>query len=243
MPKLRLALFTEDSLHITLSPMIALDNETHELFLNQEAGLTVENWVPPELVKPIGSLGRISLSEWPATAWPLPDYKLNIAGVCQDAATREWATEVASHAIQLVGERSVQSSWWMIGELSDPRLLVDAVQAAITADILILAVRAADKLPFDLYEWIEAWLPHRLHLAGSLVALIGTSRQSGADSSHIRRYLEEVAWQGCLEFLPQEQELPWGLLTFSTAEIAEPTSAKTQVFSGRINIDHWGINE
>jgi len=203
----------------------------------------VEDRNKPELAKPIGSLGRISLSDWPATAWPVPDCELSIAGVCQDAATREWATQAAGHAIPLVGERFVHSTWWMIGELSDLRLLTEAVQAAITADMLIVAVRAADKLPFDLYEWIEAWLPHRLQLAGTLVALIGTPEQPGADSSPIRRYLQEVAWQGGLEFLPQEQKLPWELPAFSVEEIAERTSANPLAFSESINGNRWGLNE
>ena len=197
----------------------------------------------PQLMKPTRSLGRIDLLDGGAIAlaqsWEMP----LIAGVYQDAVTREWAAQVANNATQLVRECSVRSTWWKIGELSDPGVLRDAAQAATTADVLIVAVRAADKLPLELFEWIEAWMPRRLPLAGTLVALLGTPEPPGAASPHIRRYLQEVAWQGELEFLPQEQELPWEPPDFSMQEIAEQTSAQTEASSQMVDLGHWGINE
>lgn len=200
---------------------------------------------PPkrELVQPIDSLGRISFSDLPATAWPVPDYDLTIAGVYQDAATREWATQVASHAIQLVGQRSAHSTWWKIGELGEPRFVMDAVQAAVTADLLIVAVRAADKMPFDLYEWIESWLPHRFQSAGALIALIGAPEQPGIDASHLRRYLQEVAWRADLEFLSQVKTLPLEFPNLPRAETRDRVPADTQMFGQTICVDHWGLNE
>src|SRR5882762_6291918 len=98
--------------------------------------------VKPELMKPMGSLGTISLLDAGAIGLVESEYTLNIAGVHQDAVTREWATQVASHATQLLGGRSVRSTWWKIGGLSDPGVLQAAVQAATTADMLIVSVRA-----------------------------------------------------------------------------------------------------
>lgn len=174
-----------------------------------EAVLTVDNQVKPGRVKPWASLGRISLSDWAACGSEKSEYVLNIAGIHQDDVTLKWATQVASRAIHLVGERSVRSAWWQIGGLSDPRVFRDAVQAATTADILIVSVLGADALPLDIYEWIEAWLPLRLQLAGAMVALIGVPGQPGTDSSRIGYYLQDVARRGQLEFLSQHQALPW----------------------------------
>jgi hypothetical protein len=192
-----------------------------------EAILMVDDQDKPGRVKPWASLGRISLSDWAACGLEKSEYVLNIAGVHQDAITREWATRVADRAIQLVGECSVRSTWWKIGGLSDPRVFRDAVQAAATADILIVSVLGADALPLDLYEWIDAWLPLRLQLAGAMVALIGVPGQPGADSSRIEYYLQDVARRGQLEFLSQHQELPLALPDFSLGEIAERASATT----------------
>ena len=203
----------------------------------------VDDQVKPGRVKPWDSLGRISLSGWAACGLEESEYLLNIAGVHQDAVTREWATQVVSHAIQLVGECSVRSTWWKMGGLSNPRVFRDAVQAATTADILIVSVRGTDALPLGLYEWIEAWLPLRLPLAGALVALIGVPEQPGADSYRIGHYLRDAARRGQLEFLSQHQGLPLALPDFSMEEIAERALAKTQVLSGMIAPLHWGINE
>ncbi len=159
--------------------MTSLLTEARPGTFGQEAGFVADDQVKPELMKPRGSLGRISLSDWAATALAESASTLNIAGVHQDAVTREWATQVADYAIQLLGKRSVRSNWWKIRELCDPGVLRDAVQAATMADVLIVSVRAADELSPDLYEWIEAWLPLRLQLAGTLVALIGAPEQPG----------------------------------------------------------------
>jgi hypothetical protein len=138
---------------------------------------------------------------------------------------------VAGQVIQLLGERSVRSTWCKIRGLSDPEVFLDAVQAAATADILIVSVRAADDLPLDVYEWVETWLPLRLQLAGTLVALIGAPEQPGADSLRIGHYLQDVAQRGELEFLLQEQKLPVELPESSMEEIAERGSMTTYVSS------------
>jgi hypothetical protein len=217
--------------------------ELHAGPFDQEAVLVVDDPVKLEPGKPRGSLGRISLSDWAATALAESASALNIAGVHQDAVTREWARQVADQVIQLLGERSVRTTWCKIRGLSDPEVFRDAVQAATTADILIVSVRAAADLPLDFYEWVETWLPLRLQLAGTLVALIGAPEQPGADSFRIGHYLQDVAQRGQLEFLLQEQKPPVELPESSMEKIAERASATTYVFSDRIVPRHWGISE
>lgn len=99
-------------------------------------------------VRPAESLGHISLTDWAASGLEETEYVLSIAGVHQDAVTGEWALTVANHAIQLVGECSVRSRWWKIGELSNLRVFRDAVQTATTADIVIVSVRGIDQYPW-----------------------------------------------------------------------------------------------
>lgn len=197
----------------------------------------------PQPMKPMRSLGRISLLDGGAIALAQSQCMLNIVGVHQDDVTGEWATQVAHNATQLVRDCSVRSTWWKIGGLSDPGVLRDAAQAASTADVLIVSIRAAAELPFALYQWVKAWLPRRLPLAGTLVALIGAPEPPGADSSRIGRYLQAVARRGQLEFLAREQRLPLDPPDSSMEEIAEQTSAKTQAFSEMVGFDHWGLNE
>jgi hypothetical protein len=197
----------------------------------------------PQRMKPMRSLGRISLLDGGAIALAQSRCRLNIVGVHQDAVTGEWAKQVANNAIQLVREFSVHSTWWKIGGLSDPGVLRDAAQAATTADVLIVSIRAAAALPFALYQWVKAWLPRRLPLTGTLAVLIGAPEPLGADSFRIGRYLQAVARRGQLAFLVREQRLPLEPPDFSIEEIAEQTSARTQAFSGMVGYPHWGLNE
>jgi hypothetical protein len=185
----------------------------------------------PQLTKPMRSLGRISLLDGGEIALAQSQCRLNIVGVHGDAVTGQWATQVAYNAIQLVRGFSVRSTWWEMGGLSDPGVLRAAAQAATTADVLLVSLRAAAELPFALYQWVKAWLPRRLPLAGTLVALIGAPEAPGADSLRIGRYLQAVARRGRLEFLALEQRLPVEPPDFSLVEMAEQISAERQPFS------------
>ena len=194
-------------------------------------------------VKPGGLLGRINPSDRAPIGLEVSEYVLNIAGVCQDDVTGEWATHVADRAGQLVGQCAVRSTWWKISELSDPGILQDAVHAAATADILMVSIRATDALSLDLHEWFEAWLPRRLPLAGALVALIGMPQMPSAGSCRIGHYLRRVAQRGQLEFLSHEQVLPWDFADSSTDEQLREASVANQGISDGIDHGHWGINE
>jgi len=172
------------------------------------------------------------------------DYVLNIAGVHEDALTRDWGAGVAAQASQFVRDCPVRSSWWEIGGLRDPRVLEDAVHAAAAADMLIVSVRAAHELPFGLCAWICAWLPRRLPLPGSLVALIGAPEQPGGKAScRLPRYLQAAARSGQLGFLLREQELPLETADLSLKDTAERTFVQTPLFSEKTDVRHWGINE
>jgi hypothetical protein len=189
------------------------------------------------------SFGRISVTDCAAGGIEESEYMLGITGIHQDAVSREWATQVTNQAIQLVGERAVRSHWWEMSEFGNPGAFRDAVQSAAEADILVVSVRATDALPLDLYDWIEAWLPLRLPVAGVLVALIGVPEPPGADASRIRHYLQDVAWRGELEFLSQDYELPPAFSGLSLRAIAERASAARRNSDRIIDLQHWGINE
>jgi len=62
-------------------------------------------------------------------------YTLNTAGVYQDLVTRDWAMQTCHRASRLAGEDRVQRKWHNTNSLSDPGILVDAVRAALVADV------------------------------------------------------------------------------------------------------------
>jgi hypothetical protein len=155
-------------------------------------------------------------------------YSLNIAGVYQDSVTRDWAMQSCRRATQLVGEESLQNAWYDANSLSDPGIFLDAVRAALVADVIVVSVYAADELPLDVYVWIQAWLPRRRSRAGALTALIGVAEPPDSQFVRTVEYLQAVASRAQLDFIPQERKRPAPFDSTDTELIAEPGSAIAQ---------------
>jgi hypothetical protein len=129
-------------------------------------------------------------------------YELSIVGVYQDSLTQSWGMPLCELAEQLAGEDRVQTTWYDVHALCDLGVLLDAVRAALVADVIVVSVYAADELPPGLYVWIDAWLPRRIAREGSLTALIGADEPQAAPSVHTREYLQAVARKAQLDFIP-----------------------------------------
>jgi hypothetical protein len=136
------------------------------------------------------------------------DYALKIAGVYQDFVTREWALQTYRRATRLAGEERIQNAWYNTNSLSDPAILLHAVQAALVADVILVSVHAADELPRDLCVWIDAWLPLRPPRVGALTALIGVAQPLEPQSVRTLDYLQAVARKAQLDFIPQHCQRP-----------------------------------
>jgi len=165
-------------------------------------------------------------------------YTLSIAGVYQDSVTRDWAMQTCRRATQLVGEQSVQNAWYDAHSLGDPGIFLDAVRAALVADVIVVSVYAADELPLDLYVWVQAWLPRRHSRAGALTALIGVAEPP--DSRFVRtvEYLQAVASRAQLDFIPQERKRPLALAASEMELIAKPGSATAHALKVLYEQDH-----
>jgi hypothetical protein len=133
------------------------------------------------------------------------EYALSIAGVYQDIVTRDWALQTCRQATQLAGEERVQNMLYYAHSLRDPGVLLEAVRAALLADVILVSVHAADELQLELHVWIDAWLPRRLSRAGALTALIGVAEPSNSQSVRTLEYLKAVACKAQLDFIPQER--------------------------------------
>ena len=151
---------------------------------------------------------RLVLSDLMAMAPDEEGYTLSIAGVYQDRVTRGWALQKCRRATQLAGAEHVQNTWHDVHSLSDPAILLQAVRAAVMADVIVVSVYAADELPLGLCLWFAAWLPRRLPRTGALTALIGVTQPS--DSQYVRtvEYLQAAASRAQLDFIPQERKRP-----------------------------------
>jgi hypothetical protein len=89
------------------------------------------------------------------------EYALNIVGVYQEPLTQSWGVPVHRLATQVAGEDRIRNTWFDVHSLNNIGVLLDAVRAALVADVIAISVYAADELPLGLYVWIDAWLPRR----------------------------------------------------------------------------------
>jgi hypothetical protein len=174
-------------------------------------------------------------------------YTLNIAGVYQDMVTQYWARQTCHWATQFAREGRVQNRWFNVNSLGDSGIFVDAVRAALVADVIVVSIYAADEMPPDLCVWFEAWLPRRPARVGALSALIGVAEPLDSQSVRTLKYLQAVARKGQLDFIPQERKRPVASPTSSIELFAEP-GATTQALQKRYGprydaYCHWGLNE
>lgn len=132
----------------------------------------------------------------------------NIAVVYQDPFTLDWAMRECQRVTRLSGDLSARSSWWKVRYLRSPELLCDAVQAARTADVIMVSVRAFEVPPPVLQEWTEAWLACRPQHAGALIALIGVPQPARRQSSYTQEYWRAAAGRGRLDYVAHERPLP-----------------------------------
>ena len=128
--------------------------------------------------------------------------------VYHDPPTHAWAGEVYERLRKRAGQDSVHTTWWKISDLMEPGVLAGAVSTAMRADVIVVAINAAERLPLPFHVWVDTWLPNRLQVAGCLVALIGSAEAPNGHSSRMRDYLRAVAREGRLEFLLEERRLP-----------------------------------
>jgi len=143
------------------------------------------------------------LSDEVAAAPAESDYALNIVGIYQDEVTQSWGAPICRLAKQVAGEDHVRDTWYDVHSLDDIETLLEAVRAALAADMIVISVHAAEDLPLGLYVWIDAWLPRRPARAGAIAALIGVNDPQDFPSSCTHDYLQAVARKAQLDFIPR----------------------------------------
>jgi hypothetical protein len=133
---------------------------------------------------------------------------LNVVVIYQDPLTRQWATDLWDRVGQVIDSGGICSKSWNLSDLAGACVFAEAVHAAAVADLLVISVRDAGDLPLSLHVWIDGWLPRRAGRAGALVALLGVSARPDAQSGRTHKYLEAIAHQAGLDFMPRERRLP-----------------------------------
>jgi len=156
------------------------------------------------------------------------EYVLTVTIVYEDPMTRKWAAVMEGLLTQLVGKESTRTDSWRISDLARPEVLVEAVQSAARADVVLVAVSAAEELPPDLCVWIDAWLPRHAGCTGALVAMIGVPEAASRRVARVQEYFQAVARKGRLGFFPHKRRLPApSRVPFDREATAEEAGART----------------
>lgn len=128
-------------------------------------------------------------------------YEVNVALVYQDDATRQWAGQVPDRVAELAGAEAMHCTEWKINDLKEPSVFSRGAAALARADVIVISVYAAERLPSVFYLWVNLWLQMRAGLSGALAALVVPTGESESGAMETRRYLCAVASQGGLEWL------------------------------------------
>jgi hypothetical protein len=157
--------------------------------------------------------GRIDTANETAIAYLNAGYALKVTLVYEDALTRQWASQVRDLMVEQVGPESLRCTEWKVSDLRERRAFSEGVTALAQADVIVMSLYEAERLPAAFYLWVNVWLQERAGRPGALVALIAPPDELGpgakfAGANETRRYLSAVAGQGRLEFLLKECSRP-----------------------------------
>jgi hypothetical protein len=146
------------------------------------------------------------------TNQPEAEWGLKVAALYQHDWNRERAEEVCRRVERIAGKDAVSSNSWSLADLGDPTQFAEAAWRAAEADVILVAIDAAEELPPEFYVWIDIWLPRRCQTTGAFIALLNVPTDLGEFSVRTLNYLEAVARQGGLDFLVDERRKPVALL-------------------------------
>jgi hypothetical protein len=168
-------------------------------------GLVVLEYEIMQPMKPTMLKDRYQPVHRPFVAGVDEKYNVKVAIVYQDEPARQWAGRVRDRLAGLVGESVVHCTEWKTGDLIEPRTYSQGVAALAQADVIVVSIHEARRLPPAFYMWVNLWLQVRSGLPGALVALVTPAEGLEYGSGETRRYLCAVAGQGGLELLECSQ--------------------------------------
>ena len=166
----------------------------------------------------------------------------------EDEITRNRAIALYDNlAGNLNDDYDVRYSWWKFHFLYDPALLDRAINAAIDADMIIVALRDAKEPPWIARNWIEKWLAGKDGHDCALVALVEGTPSARIEDCAVLGYLNSVAHQAQMNFFPHVfPATPLNVIN-PLAGIFAPGTIGTPLVEDLLrsptNVPLWGINE
>jgi hypothetical protein len=190
-----------------------------------------------------------SLLQQPTELELLPDFAkpFTVMVAFDDCLARRKATQIYSNLVKQFGEDFVfESDWRPFDDLRRPDVAEQAARMAGRADLVMVVAAARDELPDHIKLWIEMWLARKGDQETALVAMIGVPEKQPRPVTPAHAYLERVAQQTGLSFLPGQFEVPRPIPSCSLEALLARAEAFTPVLEEILHHPpppRWGINE
>lgn len=200
---------------------------------------------------------RASLKSWE------PKFPFDLVVAYEDTQTRNRALQLYDRlAQQLLDDYDFQCSWWKFGHLANPALRLDATEAAMDANMIILSLHARPQLAPAHRAWIEDWTGRRPHRKSALVAMISGGAADSRGVEVMMSSLLGLARRAGMDFFPHSLPVhePLSPIVSSAATLkrqddSPPATAGTsprfvpvtpllrEILQHKAPFPRWGINE
>ena len=130
---------------------------------------------------------------------------LTAVAAYEDSSTDTRVCEFCENLTRHLGPaREVKRQMWLLSELRIPQLSAIAAGEAAQADLVLISVHSCEEPPAELKSWIEQWLARKGERSTLLLGLFDAVYLGV--SAPLRKYLQQVAQRGHMEFLAQSED-------------------------------------
>jgi hypothetical protein len=138
-----------------------------------------------------------------------PKIPFDLVIAYEDRPTRDRAMLLCDRiAQQLRDDYDFQCAWWKLDHLREPRLLEQAVDDAMQANMIIVSVHAGDVFLPAALAWMHAWAPNKVGNKSALVALVSRLSEPHALPTGRQVHLQRTARQARMDFFVHAVEDP-----------------------------------
>ena len=131
--------------------------------------------------------------------------RLALLATFEDSVTGMRVKEFCQGLARTLGQEcQIIEHVWLFSTFRLRELQEIAAEEACASDLVIISVHQAESLPDEVKSWIDLWLRQKGTHRAVLLALLDPAYEGS--SSSIRRYLQEVARRGGMEFLVEGEE-------------------------------------
>jgi hypothetical protein len=186
-------------------------------------------------------------SKHPDPQWE-PKFPFDLVIAYEDTTTRNRALTLYDHLAQeLIDDCDFQCSWWKFEHFLSPSFRDHASDLAAQANMVVLSLRSATRLPDSVQGWVESWLSKKGRQKSALVTLVAGAPVDPREVCPIQAYLEKVAHAANMDFFshifdqPSDQTAHFRAKLESQANFVTPLME--EILEEKFVVPKWGINE